>query len=165
MASGANSTAIGQGASTAGFANSVAIGAGTVATAGNQVNVGGRTIGGVAAGVLATDAINMAQLNAATARITTLEDGIGTLFDLRAKDRNDSQQGIAAGDGLDPGADALLAGRISYAANGATFRGEYAFGASLTYRLPTDAVMAVSVGAAFAGNKNNGARIGIAGEF
>jgi hypothetical protein len=54
---------------------------------------------------------------------------------------------------------------MSYAANGATFRGEYAFGASLTYRLPTDAVMAVSIGASFAGHKNNGARIGISGEF
>ena len=56
-------------------------------------------------------------------------------------------------------------GGISYAANGATFRGEYAVGGSLMYRLNTQTPMALSVGASFAGNKNNGARIGISGEF
>ena len=162
VASGANSTAIGQGASTAGFANSVAIGAGTVNTAANQVNVGGRTIGGVAAGVLATDAVNVAQLNAAVGNIN---GDIGTLFDLRDKDRNDSQQGIAAAMALTQAPMPSHPGGISYAANGATFRGEYAFGASLSYRLNTEAVMAVTAGVAFAGNNNNGARIGIAGEF
>ena len=56
-------------------------------------------------------------------------------------------------------------GGVSYAVNGATFRGEHAVGASLMYRLNTQAPMAVSLGASFAGNKNNGARVGIAGEF
>jgi autotransporter adhesin len=169
VASGANSTAIGQGASTNGFANSVAIGAGTVNTAANQVNVGGRTIGGVAAGVLATDAVNVGQLNAAVGNINSsiasLQGDIGTLFDLRDKDRNDSQQGIAAAMALTQAPMPSHPGGVSYAANGATFRGEYAFGASLSYRLNTEAVMAVTAGVAFAGNNNNGARVGIAGEF
>jgi hypothetical protein len=33
------------------------------------------------------------------------------------------------------------------------------------YRLNTEYTLAVSIGASFAGNHNNGARIGIAGEF
>jgi hypothetical protein len=33
------------------------------------------------------------------------------------------------------------------------------------YRLNTENPMAISVGASFAGNKNNGARVGISGEF
>ena len=56
-------------------------------------------------------------------------------------------------------------GRISYAVNGATFRGEYALGGSLTYRLPGDTPFAVNVGFSYAGNKNNGVRVGVAGEF
>jgi len=90
---------------------------------------------------------------------------LGTLFDLRNRDRNDAQQGIAAAMALTQAPMPSSPGGVAYAANGATFRGEYAFGASLTYRLPIDAVMALTVGAAFAGSKNNGARVGIAGEF
>jgi len=169
LASGINSTAIGQGSSTAGFANSVALGAGTVNTAANQVNVGGRTIGGVAAGVLATDAVNVAQLNAAVGGINNgiaaLQGDIGTLFDLRRGDRQDMRQGVASAMALTQAPMPSEEGGISYALNGAMFRGEYATGASLTYRLHTDYVMAVSFGASFAGNKNNGIRVGVSGEF
>ena len=64
---GTNGVAVGNGASTGGFANSVAVGAGSVNTADNQVNVGGRTISGVAAGAVnatSTDAVNGSQLHA-----------------------------------------------------------------------------------------------------
>ena len=165
LASGTNSTAIGQGASTAGFANSVAIGTGTVNTAANQVNVGGRTIGGVAAGVLANDAVNMAQLNAAIGDITALENGVATLFDLRSSDRRDLKQGVASAMAMAQAPMPSTPGGISYAVNGATFRGEYAVGGSMMYRLNTENAMAVGIGVSFAGNKNNGARVGIAGEF
>jgi len=165
LTAGANSVAIGQGASTAAFTNSVSIGTGTIATANNQVNVGGRTIGGVAAGVLATDAVNMAQLNAAIGDITALESGVATLFDLRSTDRRDMKQGVAAAMAMAQAPMPSAAGGVSYAVNGATFRGEYAVGGSLMYRLNTENPMAVSVGASFAGNKNVGARVGVAGEF
>jgi hypothetical protein len=56
-------------------------------------------------------------------------------------------------------------GGISYAVNGATFRGEYAVGGSMMYRLPTSNPMAISAGLSFAGHKNNGVRVGVAGEF
>ena len=168
LASGANSTAIGQGASTAGFANSVALGTGTVATAANQVNVGGRTIGGVAVGALnatSTDAINGSQLFATNNRVTGLEDGVATLFDLRSRDRRDMKQGVASAMAMAQAPMPSNPGGISYAVNGAMFRAEFATGGSLMYRLNTENAMAVSVGVSFAGNKNNGARVGFAGEF
>ena len=79
VASGANSTAIGQGA-VASHDNSVALGQGSQTTVGAQtgynaayvgssnstgeVNIGGRTMTGVAAGVAGTDAANINQLTA-----------------------------------------------------------------------------------------------------
>ena len=78
-ASAANSTAIGQGA-TASHANSVALGQGSATTVGAQtnykaayvgssnstgeVNMGGRTLTGIAPGIAGTDAVNVNQLNA-----------------------------------------------------------------------------------------------------
>ncbi|WP_242108616.1 YadA family autotransporter adhesin, partial [Luteimonas aquatica] len=77
-ATGVGSTAVGQGAN-ASHGNSVALGAGSATTVGAQsnynaayvgsststgeVNVGGRTISGVAPGVAGTDAVNVNQLN------------------------------------------------------------------------------------------------------
>jgi autotransporter adhesin len=90
---------------------------------------------------------------------------IDTLFDLRRTDRRDMKQGVAAAMSMAQAPMPSGPGRISYAVNGATFRGEYAVGASLNYRLNTEAPMMVSVGASFAGNKNNGFRVGVAGEF
>ncbi|KRA45111.1 YadA-like family protein [Pseudoxanthomonas sp. Root630] len=79
VASGDNSTALGQGA-TASHDNSVALGRGSATTVGAQrgytaayvgrsnstgeVNVGGRTISGVAPGIAGTDAVNVNQLDA-----------------------------------------------------------------------------------------------------
>jgi autotransporter adhesin len=99
---GANSTALGSGAqssaidavavgagASATFANSVALGAGSVTTVGalsnyiayglsspqssaGEVNVGNRQITGVAAGMAATDAVNVSQLAAVSTQLTTL---------------------------------------------------------------------------------------------
>jgi trimeric autotransporter adhesin len=199
VASATNSIAIGSAAKST-HDNSVALGAGTVTTAANQVNVGGRTIADVAAGVAATDAVNVSQLTAVTGDVTAvtttvtthttqiaanttqistinsqlvgitadfaeLQSGVDTLFDLRGRDRRDMKQGVAAAMSMAQAPMPSGPGRVSYAVNGATFRGEYALGASLNYRLNTQAPMAVSVGASFAGNKNNGFRLGVAGEF
>ena len=148
------------------------------------------------AGVDATDAVNVGQLNAVsgdvsavqttvashTTQITALEAAdsaldtrvsaleiatgqIDSLFDLRSRDRRDMKKGVAAAMSMVQAPMPSGPGRISYALNGATFRGEYAVGASLNYRLNTEAPMMVSVGASFAGNKNNGFRVGVAGEF
>jgi len=109
-------------------------------------------------------AIN-SQLASITADFSELQSGIDTLFDLRGRDRRDMKQGVAAAMSMAQAPMPSGPGRISYAVNGAAFRGEYAVGASLNYRLNTEAPMAVSVGASFAGNKNNGFRLGVAGEF
>ncbi len=73
LANGTTGIAIGNGASNAVFANSVALGAGSVNTAANQVSVGGRTISGVNAGTLSaasTEAVNGSQLFATNANVT-----------------------------------------------------------------------------------------------
>ena len=56
-------------------------------------------------------------------------------------------------------------GGIGYSFNGAVFRGEYAVGGAINYRLNTTKPTALSVGFSYAGNKNNAVRVGIAGEF
>jgi autotransporter adhesin len=177
-ADGAGSIAIGDEAQAE--AGSVAIGAGSVATVANTVSVGAagaeRRIVNVAAGTAGTDAVNVSQLTAATAGIsadvTALEAAqssmaldIDTLFDLRSRDRRDMKQGVAAAMSMAQAPMPSGPGRVSYAVNGAAFRGEYAVGASLNYRLNTEAPMAVSVSASFAGHKSNGFRLGVAGEF
>ena len=74
----ANSTVLGLNASDGGFGNVVTLGANTTATAANQVNVGNRTIGSLAAGVAASDAVNLGQMNAA---IAALPSGDEPFFD------------------------------------------------------------------------------------
>jgi len=64
-ATGDYSTAVGAGASDGGFTNSVALGSNTIATANDQVNVGNRTIGGLADGVASDDAATVGQMTAA----------------------------------------------------------------------------------------------------
>jgi len=75
------------------------------------------------------------------------------------------RQGVAAAMAMGDAPMPSHEGGVSYLLTGATFRGEFAGSASLMYRLNTRSPMAVQVGAAFAGNKNTGARIGLAGEF
>jgi hypothetical protein len=82
----------------------VALGTGTVNTAANQVNVGGRTIGGVANGVLATDAVNLGQLNAALVDISALENSVTSLLQHDGvQDRNigKANEGVAMALALD----------------------------------------------------------------
>ena len=219
---------------------------GLSAAAGANINLGNNVIHGVAAGVAATDAVNVAQLTAATSGVTAnvsalqattathtteiaalqatttsqggqitalqtttttqggqitalqtasttqasqitaiqslnttqsnqitslqaaqdlVSDRVDSLFDLRSIDRRDMKQGIAAAMSMAPAPMPSEPGKAAYAVNGAAFRGEYAIGGSMTYRLPTRAPTALNVGFSYAGNKNNGVRVGIAGEF
>ncbi len=87
LANGTTGAAIGSGASNAGFANSVALGAGSVNTAANQVSVGGRTISGVNAGTLSaasTEAVNGSQLFATNANVTANTTAITAIQALNA---------------------------------------------------------------------------------
>lgn len=81
-ANGVNSIALGPGAANNTYSNSVAIGAWTHNTAANQVHIGGRSLSGVAAGVLSVDsvdAVNGSQLFATNNRISVLEGGFNAL--------------------------------------------------------------------------------------
>lgn len=174
-ASGVGATALGN-ASSATADNSVALGSGSVANQANTVSVGAagseRRIVNVAAGTATTDAVNLGQLNVVANNVSALQAAqdiiagqVDMLFDLRSRDRRDMKQGVASAMAMASAPMPSEPGRIAYAVNGATFRGEYAIGGSLTYRLPTAKPMAVNVGFSYAGNKNNGARVGVAGEF
>jgi hypothetical protein len=94
-----------------------------------------------------------------------LADRVDILFDLRKSDRRDSREGIAAGMAMADAPMPSAAGRTSYAVNVATFRGQQAVSASLRHRLDTSMPLAVNASFSYAGNRNNGARVGVAGEF
>lgn len=122
--------------------------------------------------VEAVNAIQQTQigtLNSEVASINTniagLQSDVDTLFDLRGSDRRDMEKGVAAAIAISNAPMPSAPGRVSYAVNGAMFRGEYAVGGSMMYRLPTANPMAINVGLSHAGNKNTGVRVGVAGEF
>ena len=94
-----------------------------------------------------------------------MQGDIDTLFGLRDEDRKDMKQGIAGAIAMANAPIPSTPGGVSYAVNGAMFRGEYAVGGSVSYRLNTENPTAISVGFSYAGNKNNGVRVGVAGEF
>jgi len=56
-------------------------------------------------------------------------------------------------------------GRTSYAAKGSVFRGEFAFGASLSHRLDTGSHFALTASVSHGGGRNTGATVGFSGEF
>lgn len=111
--------------------------------------------------ITAIQALNTVQ----TGQISALQGDVANLFDARKEDRKDARKGIAAAMALPTAPMPSTPGGIGYAVNAATFRGEYAAGASLNYRLNTGTPTAINVGIAVGGNKNNGARVGISGEF
>jgi hypothetical protein len=75
------------------------------------------------------------------------------------------KQGIAAAFAMGHAPLPSAPGRTSYVLNGSTFRGEFAIGGSIMHRLNSDTPVAIGVGFAFAGEDNNGVRVGVAGEF
>ena len=74
-------------------------------------------------------------------------------------------QGIAATTAMAPVQIPSAPGRFTYSFNGASYRGAYAAGGSMMYRLNTKAPMAVGLGFAKGNGKSNTVRLGIAGEF
>ena len=169
-AAAAGSVAVGAGAVVQpGATGSVALGSGSVATAPNTVSVGAagaeRRITNVAAGTAATDAVNLAQLQRLETAQGALAGQVGELIESSRADRRDMRQGIASAVAIGSAPMPSAPGRTSYVFNIATFRGEQALGGSIMHRLRTAAPFALSAGFSYAGNRNNAARIGIAGEF
>ena len=192
VASGATATALGANSS-ATFANSTAVGAFAATTAANQVALGGTgsavRVGDIAASTAAqSGSLSVATVDAsgtlgrnttllssvaalqsasgaAGTRLDTLDGQVGTLFDLRGRDRNDFKRGIAAATAMGQASFPSAPGKTSYVLNGATFRGQAAVGGSLMHRFDTDTPIALGVGFSFAGKKNNAFKAGVAGEF
>ena len=160
-ATGTNSTALGAGA-IATFNGSTALGAGAVTTAPNQVTLGGAGTSVRIGDILASTAMQSGPLSLVTVDASgTLGVDISTL----PRMQRDTRQGVAAAVAIGYAPMPSAPGRTSYAVNLATFRGEQAVGGSIMYRLPTADPVAISAGFSYAGNGNNAARVGIAGEF
>lgn len=171
--------------------NSVAIGTGATSTAPNQITLGGTgssvRIGDIAASTAAqtgprslvtidangtlgsTDLANFTQQASQLASLAAgqlqLDASVSRLFEFRKGDRRDAAQGIAAAMAMGSAPMPSARGRTSYVFNLATFRGEQALGGSLMHRLNTERPFAISAGFSYSGSGNNGARVGIAGEF
>lgn len=173
------STAIGQG-SQAHFDGSTAIGQGVATTRTNQVKLGHGentyTLSGLAStaslaaqtgpihfvtsdtsGNLAVSAFDVSTL-ATTASVDGLRSDIGAT-------RTEARQGIAAAIAMSAAAMPSAPGRTSWAANVGHFKGETAFGGSLSHRLDFDNPVAISLGYSYGGGDSHAARFGMMGEF
>lgn len=106
-----------------------------------------------------------AEVTALSGRIDGIDGKIEQLFDLASIGRKEDRRGIAAAFAMTAAPFPSAAGKTSYAANGATYRGELAVSASISHRLRTVYPLAVSAGISHAGGKNTGARVGLSGEF
>jgi len=95
--------------------------------------------------------------------VAGLQTDVGTLFDLRRHDRREARRGTAAAVAMSEAPMPSRDGGISYSLHGATYRGEYALGGSLKYRV--NPAFAVDVGLSHAGHKDTAARVGFSGEF
>lgn len=161
-ASAVNSGAIGQGA-TATHANSVALGNGTATTAINQVHVGGRTIGGVNAGVALTDAVNVSQLNAATAGIAADISGLEAMDAILANriddvdDRSSSGSAVAIAMG---GAAFLPDKPFNISGNLGFYRGAWAGAMNINALISPNAAINAGLGAGFNKKGKVGGRVG-----
>ncbi|UHC15871.1 hypothetical protein LRS73_25850 [Methylobacterium currus] len=185
-AGGANAVAVGA-FSSAMQADSVAIGQGVATTRANQIAIGSATqtytLAGLASaqslaaqtgatafvttdasGNLAASSIGPNTISALDGRVSGLEAGLGSLSRYAVESRKEARRGIASAMALASASLPSAPGRLSYVLNGATFRGEYAVGGSVAYRLDTNRPVAVTLGVA-GGAGNVGARIGIMGEL
>jgi autotransporter adhesin len=182
-----SSMAVGQG-SKAEFANSSAIGTNAATTRANQVAVGTAsstyTLAGItslqsqgaqrgptrlvttdAAGNLGVSDFDFSSIVALDGRVGDLEAGLNELSRFSFEARREARQGIAAAMAMTSAAMPSAPGRTSWTMNGATFQGEYAFGASVAHRLDIQLPVALTAGYAYGGNNSHGVRVGLSGEF
>jgi trimeric autotransporter adhesin len=175
-------TAIGAGASvTAG--NAVALGAGSVADRANTVSVGStgneRQVTHVAAGTAATDAVNVGQLQAASAQSTALAQAYTDSQVQAANRRIDERfnatehaiQSVAktayagiAGAMAMPNLTPSQPGRTIVAAGAATYHGGHAIAAGVTYR-SRDAHWLVNTALSLTSTGDTGVRAQVGYEF
>ena len=196
VATGLNATATGPNAQALAD-NSTAIGSGSVASQANTVSVGSATnqrrVTNVAAGVAATDAVNLNQLAASNASIAAALGGGATVdpagtisspryalhmgtFDnvgsalvglssFASDSRLEARRGIAAAMAMSAAPMPSAPGRTSWTLNAAEFNGEAALGGSLAHRIGGgDRPLAISAGFSRSGGES-AYRVGLSGEF
>jgi autotransporter adhesin len=116
----------------------------------------------------AVEALNLTQSNQISSLQTLTAahtSQINDLFNITDKDRREARRGTAAAIAITTAPMPSEPGKTSYALNVANYRGEQAVGLSLAHRTSSDNPFAITAGASFAGGKDIGARVGIAGEF
>ena len=90
---------------------------------------------------------------------------VNVLFAITDADRRDARRGTAAAMAIGQAPMPSTPGKTSYLFNVATFPGQTATGASFAHRFGSALPFAVTFGISYAGGKNTGAKVGIAGEF
>ena len=98
-------------------------------------------------------------------QVAGLQAGLSALNQYAIDSRREARQGIAGAMAMATAPLPSAPGRLTYIANGATFRGEFAAGGSIAYRLDTAHPLALTGGASIAGGGNIGVRAGIMGEL
>ncbi len=172
VASAARSTAIGANAS-ASAVNSVALGADSVATRPNSVSVGSagaeRSITNVAAGISATDAVNVGQLqngldsSLANAKAYT-DQRLGALtFDLTDV-RQDANGGVAAAMAISSVPQAFERGKGLIGMGMATWMGQQAIAIGIS-KADGDGRMVFKAGASYNSRGQGGASAGVGLQF
>jgi len=170
------------------FAGSTAIGTNATTTAANQVALGGAgssvRVGDIQASTAAQNgAVQMVTVDAngvlgrapiamepfgkgpSAAEMIAMSGRMGALENQLDNMQTQFRRGIAATVAMTPVQIPSAPGKLTYALNGSAYRGQYATGGSMMYRLNTSNPMAVGMGFSYAGNKETAVRFGIAGEF
>ncbi|MDX8454489.1 hypothetical protein RFM98_17145 [Mesorhizobium sp. VK9D] len=105
-------------------------------------------------------------ISALDGRVGALETGLDRLGSEIGETRQEARQGIAAAIAMANAPMPSAPGRTSWAANVGHFKGETAFGGSLTHRLDLlDEPFAVSLGYSYGGGDSHALRAGLMGEF
>jgi len=165
VATGANSAALGTNAS-ATAANSVAIGSGSTNTVANTVSFGStgneRRLTNVAAGVNATDALNVGQLQSTVSGIQTQYAGLQNQV---IDNQREARRGIVAAVAVAPVLMPSSAGKTTVAFNTGYYRGESGVGIGVSHRLNFAIPTVVYGSYANGGGNEHIGRAGMAVEF
>jgi trimeric autotransporter adhesin len=165
VATGANSAALGTNAS-ATAANSVAIGSGSTNTVANTVSFGSagneRRLTNVAAGVNATDAVNVGQLQSTVAGIQSQYAGLQNQV---IDNQREARRGIVAAVAVAPVLMPSAAGKTTVAVNTGHYRGETGVGVGVSHRLNFTIPTVVYGSYANGGGNEHIGRAGMAVEF
>ncbi|MCP3368240.1 YadA-like family protein [Bradyrhizobium cajani] len=165
VATGTNSAALGTNAS-ATAANSVAIGSGSTNTVANTVSFGSagneRRLTNVAAGINATDAVNVGQLQSTVAGF---QSQIGSLQTQITANQQEARRGIVAAVSAAPTLMPSAPGKTTVAVNTGYYRGQSGVGIGISHRLNWGLPTVVFGGYSNGGGSEHVGRAGMAVEF